>query len=264
MPVLEARGVELSWSERGAGPAVLLIHETATDSSAWEPLAEALAGARARAISYDRRGWGASSAPEGYRRTTIEEHSEDAAVLIESAPAAPATLCGAGTGAVVALDLMLRRPELTAGAVLVEPPLLALVGEATEQLSGDLAAIEGAAGEGPGALAELYLSGRLGALAVGAERLPGELTAPARERPSSLLAELGAVSAWGMPFARLADAVRPSLLVTSESTPPLLAAAADALAPLLAGARAERIGSGPLPPHLGAPAELAAAVSALA
>ncbi|MGH2923644.1 MAG: alpha/beta fold hydrolase [Solirubrobacterales bacterium] len=120
MPSLRARGVELSWSERGEGKPVLLVHETATGASAWEPLAREL-GRAARAISYDRRGWGESTAPEGYRRTTIEEQSEDAAVLIEAA-AAPATVAGAGIGAVIALDLLLRRPELVSSTVLIEPP----------------------------------------------------------------------------------------------------------------------------------------------
>ena len=32
MPTLEARGVELSWSEIGSGNTVLLVHETATSS----------------------------------------------------------------------------------------------------------------------------------------------------------------------------------------------------------------------------------------
>ena len=263
MPTLAARGVELSWSERGAGVPVLLVHETATDSAAWVPLAEALAGAGARAISYDRRGWGASSAPEGYRRTTIEEQSEDAAELIEVAGAVPALACGAGIGAVIALDLLLRRPELVAGAVLVEPPVLGLLPEATEMLSGDRAVLEGAAGAGPAALVELYLSGGLGALASGAERLPAELTAPARERPLSVVAELGAVPVWSMPFSRFHGAERPSLIVTAGSTPELLAAAAAALAPMLAGSRALRIEAGNLPPQLGAPAELAGEIVAL-
>src|SRR5687768_11605835 len=108
MPTLSARGVELSWSERGEGDPVLLVHETATGAAAWDPLAGALARG-ARAISYDRRGWGRSTAPDGYRRTTIEEQSEDAAVLIEAAGAPPATVAGAGIGAVIALDLLLRR-----------------------------------------------------------------------------------------------------------------------------------------------------------
>jgi pimeloyl-ACP methyl ester carboxylesterase len=109
MRALEARGVELAWSERGQGPPVLLVHETATSGAVWGPLAEALEG-EFRAISYDRRGWGASTAPDTYRRTTVEEQSEDAAALLASAADGPAVVCGAGLGAVVALDLLLRDP----------------------------------------------------------------------------------------------------------------------------------------------------------
>lgn len=256
MPTLSARGVELSWIERGTGAPVLLIHETATGRAVWEPLAGAIAE-RGRAIAYDRRGWGRSSAPEGYRRTTIEEQSEDAAALIEAAGAAPTTACGAGIGAVIALDLLLRRPELIAGAVLIEPPLLSLLPEATEALSADRTAIaEAVPDRGLAAAVELYLSGSLTALAPGVERLPAELTAPARERPLSLFAEIAAPSAWGMPLPRLARAERPSLLVTSAVTPPLIAAASAALEARLAGAeRAEVEASAP--PHLGAPAAVA-------
>src|SRR5690348_15469958 len=125
MPVLEARGVELAWSERGEGAPVLLIHETATTGAIWAPVAEALSG-RASAIAYDRRGWGSSTAPDGYLRTTVEEQSEDAAALIESV-GGPAALCGAGAGAVVALDLLLRRSDLVDAAVLIEPLLLQLL-----------------------------------------------------------------------------------------------------------------------------------------
>src|SRR5690349_14791658 len=103
MPRLEARGVEIAWSDRGEGAPALLIHETATSSAAWAGVAEAVS-AGARAISYDRRGWAGSSAPDGYRRTTVEEQSEDAAALIASLDEPGAVLCGAGFGAVIALD----------------------------------------------------------------------------------------------------------------------------------------------------------------
>ena len=113
-------------------------------------------------MRYDRRGWGASSAPDGYRRTTIEEQSEDAAVLLDSIDAGAAVVCGAGVGAVIALDLVMRRPELVAGAVLVEPPLLALLPAATEALSDDRAALQDAvADRGAEGAVELYLSGAL-------------------------------------------------------------------------------------------------------
>jgi len=270
MPTLEARGVELSWSERGRGEAVLLIHETATTSAAWEPVAAAVAdgpqGAPgARAIAYDRRGWGASTAPVGYQRTTVEEQSEDAAALVEALELGPAALCGAGLGAVIALDLLLRRPELVAGAVLVEPPVLALLPEATAALSEDRAELEAAVRDrgGEGAVS-LYLSGGLRALGPGCERLPDGLTAEARQRPAGLFAELGAGPAWGMPLRRLGEARGPALILTGASTPPLLREAAGALAARLRGAEAVQVDAGAGPPHLDSPERVAALAIGLA
>jgi pimeloyl-ACP methyl ester carboxylesterase len=258
MPTLEARGVELSWTERGEGSPVLLIHETATGAIAWEQVSRAVDGG-ARAISYDRRGWGKSTAPQGYRRTTIEEQSEDAATLLEAAGAAPGLVCGAGIGAVIALDLLLRRPEVVTGAVLIEPLLLALLPEATEALSDDRAALQDAVNErGAEGAVETYLSGSLTALGAGVERLPTELTRDARDRPAILFAELGAPAGWNMPFPELAAASRPSAIVTARSTPPLLREAARALAPRLAGSEERELDSPRSVPHIGDPDGVAA------
>jgi pimeloyl-ACP methyl ester carboxylesterase len=264
MPTLEARGVELSWTERGEGPLVLLIHETATGGATWDPVGRALSE-QARAIAYDRRGWGASSAPPGYQRTTIEEQSEDAAVLIESLGTGPALLCGAGIGAVIALDLSLRRPELVAGSVLVEPDALALLPEATEALSEDRQALEGAiAQRGAEGAVALYLSGWLAALGAGLDRLPTALTLEARNRPAGIFAELGAAAAWTMPLVRLADAERPSTIVTAPSTPPLLREAARALQGRLGASETVEVAGSRTPPHIGAPGEVADVVLELA
>ena len=263
MASFEARGVELGFSEAGEGSPSLLLHETGVDSRAWLPVASALAPS-ARAIVYDRRGWGASTAPEGYSRTTVPEQSEDSVELLaELAAGEPAVLAGAGLGAVMALDLMLRRPDLVAGAVLVEPPLLALLPEATEMLGADGRAIEAVAGDGRGALVELYLSGGLAALGAGAERLPPELAVAARERPASLIAELGAVPAWEMPVSRLAAVTRPALIVTCAGTPPLLLAAAEALSLRLAAAELRQLAS-PGVPHVVAPERIAELVAEVA
>ena len=256
MPALAARGIELVWGERGEGRAVVLVHETATSSAVFDPLAEALS-VEARAIAYDRRGWGASAPPPGYARTTVHEQSEDAAKLVEALDVQPALICGAGLGAVIALDLLLGRRELVAGVVLIEPPLLALLPEATQLLAADRRALEAAAGDGREALVALYLSGGLGALATGVERIPAELSAPARERPASLIAELGAIPGWEMPVPRLAEAERPALIVTCESTPALLRSAAEALSSRLAGSGLRDVDAGGAPPHIGAPREVA-------
>jgi pimeloyl-ACP methyl ester carboxylesterase len=258
MPTLEARGVEIAWSERGEGPPVLLIHETAATGAGWEPVAEALS-ARSRAISYDRRGWGASSAPEDYRRTTVEEQSEDAAALLEAIADPPATACGAGIGAVIALDLLLRRADLVSGAVLVEPPLFQLIPTATEALSQDRHRLEIAAGTGENVI-ELYLSGALPALGPGAGRIPDMTAAVARERPASVVAELGITAAWRMPLPRLVSAPGRSAIVTSGSTPPLVRDASAALADRLAHASAREVDAGPESPQLGAAGEVASIV----
>ena len=85
----------------------------------------------------------------------------------------------------MALDLLIRRPELVAGTVLVEPPVLQLLPMATEALSGDRRRLETAAGAGEDVI-DVYLSGGLAALGAGVSRLPGGIdgrrTGAARER----------------------------------------------------------------------------------
>ncbi len=264
MPTATVRGVELSWSESGAGDPVLLVHETATSSRVWDRVAEAIAGS-GRAIAYDRRGWGGSTAPEGYRRTTVEEQSEDAAILLEQLDAAPAVLCGAGLGAVIALDLLLRRPELARGAVLIEPPVLALVPRATEALSEDRETLRDAFAErqAHGAV-NAYLSGRLQVLSAEVDAVPSALTGDTHERPGILFAELGAAAGWSMPLVRFAGATVPSRIVTTSETAPLLREAAEALAGRLGAAEPVTVPSGLGPPHLARPAEVAELAVSLA
>jgi pimeloyl-ACP methyl ester carboxylesterase len=258
MPTLEARGVEFALSERGEGSPVLLIHETAATGAAWEPVVDALAG-QTRAITYDRRGWGASSAPDDYRRTTVEEQSEDAAALLQAVAEVPAMACGAGIGAVIALDLLLRRTDLVSGAVLIEPQLLQLIPAATEALSEDRHRIEIAAGSGEDVI-ELYLSGALPALGLGVDRIPDATAVAARERPASVIAELGIAAGWRMPLARLASAESPSAIVTSDSTPPLLRDASAALAARLGQTSARQVDAGDASPQAGAAEEVASIV----
>jgi pimeloyl-ACP methyl ester carboxylesterase len=256
VPVLAARGVELAWRESGSGPPVLLIHETAGSGTVWDAVAEAISD-RVRAITYDRRGWGESTAPQGYRRTTVEEQSEDAASLIESLGAGQVVATGAGVGGVIAFDLKLRRPELVAGMLLIEPPLLQLLPVATEALSEDRQRLHTAATSGEDPI-DLYLSGGLPALGAGIARLPEELRSAARTHRASLLAELGLAAGWRLPLQRLAEVEHPAAIVISGSTPPLIRDAAGALAGRLPGSDLREVESAALPPHLGAPDQVAA------
>ena len=234
--------------ERGAGPAVVCIHETATTGAVWDRLAAALEP-RARVIAYDRPGWGRSPAPEVYERTTVPEQAALAAAVIEDRDAAPAVACGAGLGAVAALELVLRRPELIMGAVLVEPPLLAFLPEATDALAESAALIREAVAEGGRELAlERYLAGSVGALAAGAERLPAAAGDRGPHAPASLFAEIAAVPAWSFVPTELAAAGRPSVVVCGADTPPLVLDAARGLASALGRSELREVGPG-LPHH---------------
>jgi pimeloyl-ACP methyl ester carboxylesterase len=256
---LLVHGVELSWRERGGGPPLLLLHETATNAEVWQPLVEAI-GPEAHTIALDRRGWGASAAPEQYVATTVEEQAADAAALVEAIDAGAAVVCGAGLGAVVALELLLRRSDLAPAAVLVEPPLLAYLPQATEGLATDREAIAEAVRQGGReAAVELYLAGGLSHLGAGAERIPEAVAAAARQRPLSLFAELGAVPAWSLRSAEMAALEAPSRIVVGPSTPALLRSAAEQLSGRLGGAGLVEVGGEGLP-HVGAAAELAAVI----
>ena len=61
MPMIETRdGAWLYVKDWGSGNPVILIHGWPLSSDSWDPVAEALANAGHRVISYDRRGFGRS------------------------------------------------------------------------------------------------------------------------------------------------------------------------------------------------------------
>lgn len=212
---------------------VICLHETGATAAAWDGLVGAAEGAELRVVAYDRLGWGANPAPENYTRTTIGEQAQEALGKADELELEQAVFCGAGFGAVAALDLAVREPGRVSAAVLIEPPLLALLPEATEGLSADVKAMRDAAeAGGVRAAAELYASGALSHIgpvaARAARREVGE--GPAVRHPISLLAEISAVPAWTLPLPELAALEVPVAVVTAPSTPPLLRRAADVLA----------------------------------
>lgn len=226
-------GVELALREdaeredRGA-VTVLCLHETGATSASWQWLADAVKGEAVSLLRYDRRGWGSSGEPLAYARTTVGEQSQEALGLLDELGIERALLLGAGLGAVAALDLALREPARVCGVVAVEPPLLALVEEATEGLSSDVEALRKAAeesGDGRAAAIELFLAGELPYLAPGSERLAEREAAgggDGREvtrRPASMFAEFGAVPGWPLPFEALADTDLPITLVYGAASP---------------------------------------------
>jgi len=120
--MVKVNGAELYHQVRGSGPAVLMIHGTGADSGCYDGVAERLAS-DFRVLTYDRRGWSRSPRPSGWLKTSIEEQADDAAWLLRAMGHAPAVVLGSSSGGLIALDLVLRHPEVVRGAVLHEPSL---------------------------------------------------------------------------------------------------------------------------------------------
>jgi pimeloyl-ACP methyl ester carboxylesterase len=109
---------DLFHEEVGEGAPILLIHPSGSTGSTWGPAVEELARV-GRVITYDRRGY-ARSGGEPVR--SLSTHSADAAVLLESLHASPAVVVGTSSGAMIALDLAVRRPDLVRAVVEHEGP----------------------------------------------------------------------------------------------------------------------------------------------
>ena len=208
---------------------MLLVHGLAADAEAMAPVAQALAG-EARVIAYDRRGYGASGAPEPYRGTTVEEQAEDAAALLARARRR-------ARGRVRRRLRRARRarpgqapPRARARRrALPTRRCFMFVPEATERLAAQHAELEAAVREGgPAAGVEAWLGGTRGR--------PRRSSAPApRTAPSSPTTR--GWRAGRSPARELRALDLPSVVLTGPRSPPHVVAAADALAGLMPAAR---------------------------
>jgi pimeloyl-ACP methyl ester carboxylesterase len=228
MAHIEGAGVALHYEERGDGPPLLVVHGMASDAAAWAAVLDELAAAGARAIAYDRRGYGSSGAPEPYAATTVQEQSQDAGALLQALAAAPAVLVGAGFGALVVLELLVRRPELARAAVLADPPLHAFVPEATKALAVERELLEEALREGgPAAAVRAWL---------GEDADPAQAVR-ATAAPLGFFADYAGQASWSPSRRELRAIGVPVAVVTGPDTRPFVVAAADAVAALVPSAR---------------------------
>ena len=116
MRLVNVGNVQLEVWDGGAGPPLLFIHGVATSGQMWAADLADLA-ADFRLLVYNRRGYGASSnSPHNWGA-----HAEDTVALIEKLSASPAVLVGYSGGAIVAVDVALKRPDLIARLILLDP-----------------------------------------------------------------------------------------------------------------------------------------------
>ncbi len=75
-------GTELYREVRGSGPSLLWISGALGDGGEWEKAADLLAE-DFTVVSFDRRGNSRSSAPPGWKTTSLDEQADDAAALLK-------------------------------------------------------------------------------------------------------------------------------------------------------------------------------------
>lgn len=118
-------GYPLAYLERGAGPALILVHGGLNDYRYWTPQMESLSS-RFRAISISLRHY----YPEpwnGEGSFSVKQHSEDLATFIEGLGLGPVILVTHSRGGSVGVDLAHSRPDLVKKLVLLDPALYSLI-----------------------------------------------------------------------------------------------------------------------------------------
>jgi pimeloyl-ACP methyl ester carboxylesterase len=212
----------------------VLIHGVGQSGKPW---ADDLAGLAAdcRLIVYDRRGYGSSgSSPRDW-----QAHREDAAALIEALQAVPAVIAGYSGGCIVALDLVLKRPDLAMGVVLIDPACN--IGRCiTPGLVRALATahvLRGLRGEERGAESWLRYLASYPTGGSALDRVSAERRAHLLANTDGIFADLGSGGGAHVDETRLAAIDPPVTIVTAKLSPPFLRSSSERLRRLMPQAR---------------------------
>jgi pimeloyl-ACP methyl ester carboxylesterase len=104
----------------GAGPTVLLLHQTPRSWREYEAVIPLLASHGFRVVAMDTVGFGESDQPEG--PGSIEVWATAAGQVLDALDAERAHVVGHHTGGVIAVELAAQRPELVQSLVLSSTP----------------------------------------------------------------------------------------------------------------------------------------------
>lgn len=247
MPEQRVNGVRLYYEEHGEGLPILCIHGTSSSAMIWGAAVQELA-TLGRVIVYDRRGCTRSERPDPYDRTTVSEHADDAAALLEALSAVPAIVIGRSYGGEVAVDIALRYSGHVRALVLLEAAILNLVPEAS-RLDRELhERVRAAAARGVDTVGETFIRAVLGDDAW--EGFSEHIQRMFTDNGQAILAEFN-----GGPLdvdrASLSTIEQPALLLAASESPEPFRRVTDAMAQAIPNSRQVLVGGG----HLVSPTE---------
>ena len=245
--------MELAAIERGAGPVVTLIHGGVFHSGpAWARTIGPLVEAGYRVIAVDRRGHGRSPAgptagptavpadaqPAEPGPVPVAAQAEDVAATLRQRDVAPSHVVGVSYGALVALELAMRHPELVGSLTLVEPALFAWLADDPDFSPWITRLREWEAVAAQGAPHQEWLSPWLGLIdpELARDLVPGSPGWPLAERAIGRLHREESAASYRPEAAALARLAVPTLVVNGADTEPALHAVADRLSASIPGA----------------------------
>ena len=219
MKKAKINGLELEYEVKGSGEPLLLISPVLPDG--FVPLLEEPALVdRYRVIVYHKRGWVGSTRTPG--PVTVAEHAADAAALLDHLDVPRAHVGGHSSGATVALQLALDRPERVHSLVLLEPSLLSVpAAQAFFAKAGP--ALEAHAAGNPEQAVAIFLSAatwldwdRCRTLLD--ERVPGTIQQTIRDADTFFGVELPGLMQWAFDAEKAATLAQPALSVLGSHT----------------------------------------------
>lgn len=128
---VDVPGARLHYEVRGEGPLLLVIGSPMA-SAEFAPLADAL-GDHHTVVTYDPRGYAASTVDDPDAPCSVEQRADDVAAVLDDLGAQTADLFGSSGGAVTGLAIAARHPGRIRTLIAHEPPLLNLLPDAAEQ-----------------------------------------------------------------------------------------------------------------------------------
>ena len=242
MPDVKANGVRLYYEEQGSGDPILCIHGTSSSAMVWRAAAIEELARLGRTIVYDRRGCTRSERPEPYE-TSVVQHAEDAAALLEELDAVPAVVIGRSYGGETAIELALRYPEHVRALVLLEAAALTLDDWAMVWAGMLRAEVEETAARSVESVAETFLRKVLGDETW--ESFPETLKQMFTDNSAAILAEFRGpwLEATAADLERIAA---PTLLVAGLESPPAFRRITDRMAEAIPGSRTVLVEGGHL------------------
>jgi pimeloyl-ACP methyl ester carboxylesterase len=222
MKSLDVNDVELEYEVVGSGEPVLLIDMLLADC--FLPLlSEPALAERYQLIRYHKRGWvGSTHTPPP---VSIPDHAADAAALLEQLGLRRAHIVGHSTGAAIAAQVALERPEAVHTLTLLEPTLVSLPrGQAFLKEAGPVFEAY-RSGDHPGAFA-MFVAAASGldwatCRALLEERIPGVVTQSIKDADTFFGIELPSLADWNFGTEQAAAIHRPVLSVVGAETQPL-------------------------------------------